>query len=698
MRVSRIMKRIIVGFLACASAAMAEVSVTFPVTDTVLRNLFTLTLDFTVDGSGNVTLDAQSTNGGASPQAVVNAWDGPAGTIADAAFHGTNFTLTAVAKVGGVVSTLLQTSGAGTQGLFVQGGNRIDKAGAEEIVWTYEGPGSLIINSVDYVNRAGTGDSNLTFLDSDTRTEFLLPGPPEPTEGTIDLVGAGFSLVAGQGFVVTTDDLKDDGTTPREAAAGAALFGISFDLDTTVAIATPANLSAIGVDSQVLLDWDDDGTGLLDFYTVYRGLASGTNNYVELTNVTASAYNDLDVSNGTTYYYAVTATDTNGVKSDFSFEASATPAEPSTAVILYQHLDASVAASVLKNGSGEVTGWVDQSAFGNDAVAETVAIQQNSEPLFPSASLSQSGLVGVDMRTNRAAIKLFTAADAAAIFNFTGDASTNSGLAFLVAVKADSVAEPTITRDLFIGNAATIAGFQIRYDGGPLKAFLGGQTFDPGYTVQPGDTLVVGLKYNASTGEAIFWNSKNDVYVTNTLAVAANLGDDDVRLGGSTNGDQFFDGMIGEVKVFSSTLSASEFDAQLEGLVNKWVGSPSFANWATQWGVDIGSETNDYDDNGLNNLYEYGLNGNPVNGTVDPAVLPEFTKTGSGFEYVHVQRNNDPALVYTVETTGNLAFPVWTNIGYTVSGTNVSGDVFDTVTNAIPTTETELFIRLNIEN
>jgi hypothetical protein len=134
-------------------------------------------------------------------------------------------------------------------------------------------------------------------------------------------------------------------------------------------------------------------------------------------------------------------------------------------------------------------------------------------------------------------------------------------------------------------------------------------------------------------------------------------------------------------------------------MVAKWIGAGAgFDAWATQWVVDIGATTNDYDLDGLDNLYEYGLGGDPTNFAQAPAILPVLTKTGSGFNYIHVQRNNDPGLTYTVETTTDLVYIPFTNMGYTVSGTNVGVGVFDTVTNAIPTTGSELFIKLNIEN
>ena len=37
-------------------------------------------------------------------------------------------------------------------------------------------------------------------------------------------------------------------------------------------------------------------------------------------------------------------------------------------------------------------------------------------------------------------------------------------------------------------------------------------------------------------------------------------------------------------------------------------------------------------------------------------------------------------------------------MGYTVTGTNDTGELFDQVTNSVPTTKTQTFIRLTVEN
>ncbi|NIP54879.1 MAG: hypothetical protein GWN94_05485, partial [Phycisphaerae bacterium] len=90
-------------------------------------------------------------------------------------------------------------------------------------------------------------------------------------------------------------------------------------------VAAPTNLSAIGGENQVYLDWDDNTEPNLAGYNVFRSTTSGTE-YVQIaTAVLTSEYVDSNVIGGMQYYYVVTAIDTSDNESDHSNEASATP-------------------------------------------------------------------------------------------------------------------------------------------------------------------------------------------------------------------------------------------------------------------------------------------------------------------------------------------------------------------------------------
>jgi fibronectin type 3 domain-containing protein len=92
--------------------------------------------------------------------------------------------------------------------------------------------------------------------------------------------------------------------------------------------ASPTSLGATAGDGNVSLDWDNNSESDFDSYTVYRSTTSGSGYSAIASGLSASAYTDNTVVNGTTYYYVVTATDTSSNESGDSNEASATPQVP----------------------------------------------------------------------------------------------------------------------------------------------------------------------------------------------------------------------------------------------------------------------------------------------------------------------------------------------------------------------------------
>ncbi|VGO18699.1 sulfatase-like hydrolase/transferase [Pontiella sulfatireligans] len=112
--------------------------------------------------------------------------------------------------------------------------------------------------------------------------------------------------------------------------------------------------------------------------------------------------------------------------------------------------------------------------------------------------------------------------------------------------------------------------------------------------------------------------------------------------------------------------------------------------WAGSWGQDIGALTEDFDGDGVNNLYEYGWGGNPTNPQIK-GTLPIFGWSGTNLVYVYAKRTNDTSLIYYLESTDDLVDGVWSNAGYQVMSTN-SGEL-DTVTNRVSLDPSRLFVR-----
>jgi len=100
---------------------------------------------------------------------------------------------------------------------------------------------------------------------------------------------------------------------------------ISAEITDTTPPAPPAGLMALGYEGMVSLNWNDNG-GDTTGYNVYRSTTSGSD-YVLLNGMplSISDYNDNSVTNGTTYYYVVTAVDAYLNESDASAQVSASP-------------------------------------------------------------------------------------------------------------------------------------------------------------------------------------------------------------------------------------------------------------------------------------------------------------------------------------------------------------------------------------
>lgn len=99
------------------------------------------------------------------------------------------------------------------------------------------------------------------------------------------------------------------------------------DIADTTAPSAPTGLSATPSGTTVSLNWNDnDSSEVVSYYYVYRSTTSGfsVGNSYEIGTATASAYSDTGLSQGTTYYYKVTAVDPSLNESSASSQASAT--------------------------------------------------------------------------------------------------------------------------------------------------------------------------------------------------------------------------------------------------------------------------------------------------------------------------------------------------------------------------------------
>ncbi len=207
---------------------------------------------------------------------------------------------------------------------------------------------------------------------------------------------------------------------------------------------------------------------------------------------------------------------------------------------------------------------------------------------------------------------------------------------------------------------------------------------------------------SGNAGENTFYNNYtvtaafDEVAGTAALTVYFEASSNTVSLGSFpatfADGSRFF-----ELRnsINTNTTATGVIDAVFDDL--KITADPSgYAAWADRYGLVEGPSGDD-DADGLSNLYEYGLGGNPTN-ALDKGASPSFGVEGSGFSYVYPRLSDpDSGLAYFLETCTDLVGGAWTNAGVAVMGTNVTGGQLDFVTNVVDTVEDQKFIRLIIE-
>jgi hypothetical protein len=197
--------------LGVGSSASGAVSLTFPVDAAFFGparlNLGnSLTFDFTVDGAGNVTVNATTPSANADSITTVNGWDGAAGTVSDLGLFGTSFTLTASGERRNDAGTAydpvaISSDGlqsGGTLGIFGENasmidGSKITNANLERIVFTVTS-GTVAV-ALDAFTLTGTANSDPTVTTDSTSVNYFNNGV-----GIVDTSADGLAFTNG-GFL-----------------------------------------------------------------------------------------------------------------------------------------------------------------------------------------------------------------------------------------------------------------------------------------------------------------------------------------------------------------------------------------------------------------------------------------------------------------------------------------------------------------
>ncbi|MDZ8119122.1 hypothetical protein [Pontiella agarivorans] len=159
---------------------------------------------------------------------------------------------------------------------------------------------------------------------------------------------------------------------------------------------------------------------------------------------------------------------------------------------------------------------------------------------------------------------------------------------------------------------------------------------------------------------------------------------------------------INAVGFFKGNVEDGGFRWRILGLKLTVANSPSsYDFWTAQYGLsgDDALETADPDGDGVTNIAEFGLGGDPLDplsaGTRE--MVSDTVNGVDGFIYSYVKTRDPVAdLTYTFKTTENLMMP-FTDTGYTVLDEVVLDYYWIGVTNFVPADVDARFMRLDIE-
>jgi len=445
------------------------------------------------------------------------------------------------------------------------------------------------------------------------------------------------------------------------------------------AIETPADLTAVPEDQQIDLSWD--GVAEADSYNVKRGTEWG-GTYSILTNVTNAALIDTGLVNGQSYYYMVSALFADGSNPDVeSSDSSAMGAVPSSAA--FQSVLMDFRADGTEASSTVLT--LDQ-LIGTVVVASSTTGAPLIDPI-KNAVTDTAGLSGV-IKFNVMALD---------------DDGNNSPTPFVPSTWTGGVQSA--------GNRIALnrAGWGVWCDAKSNDYLQNAETLV--FTVDLSE-LILGEGQNVVLNGITFYEGD----VSKPRSGDIWMRDFDVPEGTAGAGVQLADNVVdyaaGDLILSDGDMFAfmrGVLDTRLTGIeldIRGGDASPAtgYESWIGSYGP-VGPDaegTLDLDDDGFNNLWEYGTGGDPIdpeNTGTAPVLNGLVADGGTNYiEYVHLNRTAaNSGMDAHLETTPDLVVPAWTNGGYVVSGRAPVDADFEIVTNRVFTEEAALFVKFVIE-
>ena len=431
----------------------------------------------------------------------------------------------------------------------------------------------------------------------------------------------------------------------------------SAQVSATPAVPVPTGLAAVPDNQEVALDWDASIDDMFASFNVWRSLESGTN-YVNIGNVTTNSYTDNDVTNDVVYYYKVSQLDTNGQE---SARSAAVVGEPANGTVLIDFR--------ASGGGAGGTQTITLDDLGNDPVSYA-----RSTVNFGGAGLSSAAKDSFTVSTATGQIVIKGRA-------YSDDGPLNDG--------TDDFQPLTWSGgDITNTFEGTTGAFNSSSDG------TGVQDASGTLSINPGEAVLIQFDLSGFTNAAgtslvikeITGGAAGKLYQRNFDVATGVSGAGEAVL----NADQEGTIVVEDGDTFA-WMHAARLGTLTLDIVETVTGYDAFAS---QYGLVEGALGDD-DHDGVSNLGEYAINGNPTNGA--DTGQTSLGQDGSVFTYIYASNTVDSALTYRlIDSTSLTVGPFGTN-NNAVAGVGPAVDDYASVTNTYGMTNDTLFINLEVE-
>lgn len=506
------------------------------------------------------------------------------------------------------------------------------------------------------------------------------------------LVSSNYVLLAG-GLTnsVYTDLDVTNGVTYYYVATSVNLSSLETEycpeISVTPHIFVPTSLAASSTEGQVDVTWDPSSDRLFSTFNIYRRVDPSTNFTLLASDLTTTNYTDTAVTNKMLYFYKVSVVDFTAEESELSGEVTG---EPTTDLVIVNSVnneqsDIRCAAidpdgTYAMYGTGTTLGQFGIGAYTFDQLSRPVHH-------FP---LSVQDLANVGKTTNDI--------DSVTLRIHVDDSNS---LRPKIDTKYEYLDPLTNVVDDVTNIVYQTTNIVSITTNGPGSAVLLYASASQDASVSVANSEFSNTTYQFVT-EVTGLTSETPldtwVEIDVTDVVLNDLINDNQTNGtaGCAFRYQVLDDHLMDTNDNYKVNCNDNYDAETwlsPQLRIKWkIGTP-YDSWAAEFGVPADNTDSDLD--GFNNLYEYGMDGNPTNPATTGA-LPKFVPSGAGFLFIHPVRSDDGSLIYTVKTTTNLVSGAWTATGYTTGGTGVINGTLNELTNIVTAVEDEKFIRVDV--